>query len=215
MPRPVTKHARSEEWKPVTVIEMKKVLGLIFVTGIVRKPKLELYWSTRGIFQTPLFPQTMSRNRFQLIQRYLHFSDNNAAVTNEDPLCKIRTILDTVVYNFRTNYTPDREISLGESMLGWRGRLRFLVYGCKCVIDYNTHMHGVDTADQYLAYYSFTRKTVKWPKKVFFYLLQRCLFNSYVIFSKNNPDSRKTFLDFMSDITENLIHTSDAVSSPS
>ena len=35
MHRPVTKHARSEEWKPVTVIEMKKFLGLIFVTGIV------------------------------------------------------------------------------------------------------------------------------------------------------------------------------------
>jgi len=38
MLRPVTKHARSEEWKPVTVIEMKKFLGLIFLTGIVRKP---------------------------------------------------------------------------------------------------------------------------------------------------------------------------------
>ena len=35
MSHPVTKHARSEEWKPVTVIEMKKFLGLIFVTGIV------------------------------------------------------------------------------------------------------------------------------------------------------------------------------------
>jgi len=35
MPRPVTKHARSEEWKPVTVIKMKKFLGLIFVTSIV------------------------------------------------------------------------------------------------------------------------------------------------------------------------------------
>ena len=55
MPRPVTKHAHSEEWKPVTVIEMKKFLGLIFVTSIVRKPKLELYWSMRGIFQTPIF----------------------------------------------------------------------------------------------------------------------------------------------------------------
>ena len=76
-------------------------------------------------------------------------------------------------------------------------------------------MHGVDTADQYLAYYPFIRKTVKWPKKVFFYLLQCCHFNSYVTFSKNNPNSRKSFLDFMSDITENLIHTSDAVSSPS
>ena len=86
MPRPITKHACSEEWKPVTVIEMKKFLVLIFVTGIVRKPKLELYWSTRGIFQTPIFQQTMSRNIFQLIQRYLHFNDSNAAGTNEDRL---------------------------------------------------------------------------------------------------------------------------------
>jgi len=67
----------------------------------------------------------------------------------------------------------------------------------KCIIDYNTHMHGVDTADQYLAYYPFIRKTVKWHKKVFFYLLQCCLFNSHVTFSKNNPNSRKPFLDLM------------------
>ena len=33
--RPITKHAHSEEWKPVTVIEMKKSLGLIFVNDIV------------------------------------------------------------------------------------------------------------------------------------------------------------------------------------
>ena len=70
----------------------------------------------------------MSRNRFQLIQRYLHFSDNNAAGTNEDRLYKTRTILNIVVNNFRTNYIPDREISLDEGMLVWRGRSRFHVY---------------------------------------------------------------------------------------
>jgi hypothetical protein len=32
----------------------------------------------------------------------------------------------------------------------------------KCIADYNTHMHGVDTADQYLAYYPFIRKSVEW-----------------------------------------------------
>ena len=128
MPCPVTKHACSEEWKPVTVIEIKIFLGLIFVTGIVWKPKLELYWSTRGIFQTPIFPQTKSRNRFQLIQRYLHFNDNNAAGNNEDRLYKICTILDIVVNNFRTSYIPDREISLDEGMLGWWGRLQFHAY---------------------------------------------------------------------------------------
>jgi len=138
MPRPVTKHARSEEWKPVTVIEIKKFLGLIFVTGIVQKPKLELYRSTRIIFQIPIFPQTMYRNRFQLIQRYLHFNDKNAAGTNEDRLYKIRTVLDIVVNNFRTNYIPDREISLDEGMLGWRGCLRFRVYNPGKITKYGT-----------------------------------------------------------------------------
>jgi hypothetical protein len=48
MPPPVTKKARSEQWKPVTIYEMK-FLGLMFLTGVIRKPKLEWYWSTRGI----------------------------------------------------------------------------------------------------------------------------------------------------------------------
>jgi len=69
----------------------------------------------------------MSRNRFQLIQRYLHFSDNNAAGANEDCLYKIHTILDIVVNNFGTNYVLDWEISLYEGMLGWWGHLRFHV----------------------------------------------------------------------------------------
>ena len=67
MPRPVTKHARSEQWKPVTIYEMKKFLGLMFLTGVIRKPKLEWYWSTRGILLTPIFSQTMSRNGLQII----------------------------------------------------------------------------------------------------------------------------------------------------
>jgi hypothetical protein len=84
-----------------------------------------------------------------------------------------------------------------------------------CVAEYNTHMHGVDTADQYLAYYPFICKTVKWPKKVFFYLLQRTLFNSYVVFTKSNPNSHKSFLDYLVDVSENLTHTSEDVSTSS
>jgi len=78
----------------------------------------------------------MSRNRFQLIQRYLHFSDSNAAGTNEDHFYKFHTILDIFVNNFRTNYIPDREISLDEGMLGWRGRLQFRVYNPSKIIKY-------------------------------------------------------------------------------
>ena len=78
----------------------------------------------------------MSRNRFQLIQRYLHFNDSNAAGTNKDHLNKICTILDIVTNNFRTNYIPVREISLDVSTLGWRGRLRFRVYNPSKITKY-------------------------------------------------------------------------------
>jgi hypothetical protein len=69
MPRPVTKHAYSEQWKPMTIYEMKKCLGLMFLTGVIRKPKSEWYRSTRGILLTPIFSQTMSRIRFQIFPR--------------------------------------------------------------------------------------------------------------------------------------------------
>ena len=45
---------------------------------------------------------------------------------------KIRTILDIIINKFRTNYIPDREISLDDGILGWQGRLQFCVYSpCK------------------------------------------------------------------------------------
>ena len=53
------------------------------------------------------------------------------------------------------------------------------------------------------------------PRKYFFIFSNVAFSTSYVTFPKDNPNSCISFLDFMSDITENLIHTSDAVSSPS
>jgi len=47
-------------------------------------------------------------------------------------------------------------------------------------------MKGVDRADQYLSY-SLLRKTVKWPRKVAFWLINCALFNSFRIHQKLNP----------------------------
>jgi hypothetical protein len=63
----------------------------------------------------------------------------------------------------------------------WLQSIQNLLYvkSCVCdslylkhVSDYNTHMHSVDTADQYLAHHPFIRKIVKWPKYfLYIYLL--------------------------------------------
>jgi len=42
MPRPVTKHARSEEWKPVTVIKMKKIPWFDFCNLYSPKTKIRM-----------------------------------------------------------------------------------------------------------------------------------------------------------------------------
>jgi hypothetical protein len=45
--------------------------------------------------------------------------------------------------------------------------------------------------------------------------LQCALFNSYVIFTKSNPNSHQSFLDYLVDVSEILIHTTEDVSTPS
>ena len=50
MPCLVTKHARKEDWKPVTVIKMKKIPWFYLCNWYNEKPKFKLHWSTRGIF---------------------------------------------------------------------------------------------------------------------------------------------------------------------
>ena len=47
---------------------------------------------------------------------------------------------------------------------------------------YNQDMNGVDIADQYTATYPFTRKTIKWWRKVFFWLLDLSITNSYALY---------------------------------
>ena len=51
------------------------------------------------------------------------------------------------------------------------------------VVDlYNHSMNGVDRADQYTVYYSFIRRSVKWWRKVFFWLLEVAVVNSYILY---------------------------------
>ena len=54
------------------------------------------------------------------------------------------------------------------------------------VDDYNRHMGGVDKSDQMLDYYPFTRKTVKWWKKVYFHLPSLALVNAHKVYVLQN-----------------------------
>ena len=47
---------------------------------------------------------------------------------NFDRLHKIRPVLDKIVHNFQSHYTPQQNLSVDESMVGFKGRLSWIQY---------------------------------------------------------------------------------------
>jgi len=54
------------------------------------------------------------------------------------------------------------------------------------VLDYNKNKTGVDRSDQMLSYYTFSRKRVKWWKKLFFHLLYLAVVNAHILYKKSS-----------------------------
>lgn len=127
-------------WKETTSDELLIFLGLLLHMGHIRLNRLQDYWKKDPLFNIPVFSQNMSRNRFLLILRLLHFERNpeEGEPAPDDRLYKVRGIIH--LFNERMNeiYYPGRELSLDESMVLWRGRLTFRQY-----IKNKKHKYGI------------------------------------------------------------------------
>ena len=59
------------------------------------------------------------------------------------------------------------------------------------ICDYNKHMGGVDVSDQYISSYSFIRKSKKWWRKMFFWLLEVAVVNSFILYNLSAVANQK------------------------
>ncbi|XP_068913167.1 piggyBac transposable element-derived protein 4-like [Tenebrio molitor] len=125
--RRASSSARINRWKPLTRNEFLVFLGLLFHTGTVKLPSLMEYWSTdsyfEGMMSVSWFPKNMSRHRFFLILRCLHFAPNPTDAP-KDALYKIRPLLDF----FHCKIDEVFAIGGDEAMVLWRGHLRLRQY---------------------------------------------------------------------------------------
>jgi len=69
---------------------------------------------------------------------------------------------------------------------------------------YNKHMNGVDIADQHSTYYCFLRKTIKWWRKLCFWLLETAVVNSFVLYKDITKPARPNHLAYRHSIVESL-----------
>lgn len=131
---------RISEWKPLTKEELKLFIGLLLHMGTIRCSRVQDYWKQHRLFGIPAFRRYMGRNRFLLIMRCLHFSRNPGQEEPQpaDRLYKVRTIIDYFNEKMEAIYVPQKQLSLDESMVLYRGRLLFRQY-----IKNKRHKYGV------------------------------------------------------------------------
>ncbi|KAK5976278.1 PiggyBac transposable element-derived protein 4 [Trichostrongylus colubriformis] len=69
----------------------------------------------------------MIRDRFEELQRHIHFTDNSGA-DRSNKLYKIQPILDHLNATFQMMYKPDKELCIDESMVPFRRRVSLWQY---------------------------------------------------------------------------------------
>ena len=115
-------------WRDFEKTDMHAFIGLCFSMGFLRLPRRHHYWRTTKWMLTTKFPSVMSRNKFDLMWRYLHLQDNTAPVPAGEKVWKLRWFLNHLNTRFQEAYTPYGHCTIDESMVKFKGRLSFRQY---------------------------------------------------------------------------------------
>ena len=105
-------------------------LGIVIVHSAEKNDhSISRHWrKTPYGLRTPWIINTMTRDAFLFLERYLHFADNNQfEVTGlgnprRPPLFKIQPLLDVLSKNLKLWWTAGQKICIDESMILYKGR---------------------------------------------------------------------------------------------
>lgn len=104
--------------------EVKAFLELILLQGYISTVNVRQYFSYFDpLYFHPLFPFVMSCRRFEIILRIFCCADQKAK-----KIQKVKPLLDMLLNQFQSVYSPQKELSLDEQLLHFRGVLSFRVY---------------------------------------------------------------------------------------
>lgn len=105
--------------------EMLVFIAVLYVSGYVPVPRRRMFWEGRDDTRNVLVYNSIRRNRFEEIFRFLHAADNNNLAQN-DKMAKLRPLIEKMNQNF-IKYAPVSScMSIDESMIPYFGR-----NGCK------------------------------------------------------------------------------------
>lgn len=125
----ITPASRLNDWFDTTVEELYTFFSIMMFMSLCNRGRIDEYWNT-GILGMPSFRKIMSKNRFLLLLRFLHFVNNDYLTDNihgdDRKIFKLGPILEHCNRKFGELYIPRKALSIDESLLLWKGRLSWL-----------------------------------------------------------------------------------------
>ena len=115
-------------WQDVTVTEMKAYLGVILNMAINEKPDVKTYFSRSWIEFCPFFSDVFSRRRFLQIHWMLHLKAPQPSTVAVTRGSKVRNFITYLQEKCLDLYTPQQNIAVDESTVGYKGRILFKTY---------------------------------------------------------------------------------------
>lgn len=128
--------SRVTAWTETDKDEIRNFFGILVAMGLCSVPSINLYWSKDTLFHNTFISSVMTRDRFLLLLKFIHFANNEHA--NNNKLYKIEHVLSLLLKNYQAVFKPGRILVIDESMIPFRGRLHFKQY-----IPNKTHKYGV------------------------------------------------------------------------
>ena len=96
-------------------------LSTLIISGYSPLPRRRMYWEySRDVLNTAI-SDSMSRNAFEEILRYLHLADN-AQLDANDKFSKVRPVMNHINKKCQENFVAEQIISIDESMIPYFGR---------------------------------------------------------------------------------------------
>ena len=123
---PATRGSRFAKWYPITRYELLKFLAVVISMGINKRPSIEDYWSLDDTMYTPWYGEQFSRNRFEMIySTMLHATTVEDEIEKKD---KIEPFLNSLLTKFQDAFYPERNLSIDEMVVKWKGRSKYKMY---------------------------------------------------------------------------------------
>ena len=112
--------ARFDKWTDVKKRKLKAYIGLCIIMGINTLPRIAMNWSSNCYIGNIGVRETMTKNQFEEISQYMHFSDSTQEPQwgddDYDRSFEVCRIMNMVLSNLKWVYDPSKEC---QSMKEW------------------------------------------------------------------------------------------------